>query len=463
MLPIPFDYLDKICMAASSREHGISSAPVWQLHVEGEFDEEVGALAIQALARRFPVVVSKAVSLHRGGSVQQARKLAYQPESPPDMGRLFNIVDLTDSPADFPAVQQRIFDNFMDLEQDYPVRITWVRRSASSGVLMMQQHHGIADGRAFFGLIGTLCRYYDAVLQGTLPRSIQPMAKLAEATVAEPSRWKRLLFRFPGTLMHIRNLVRYAFHPPDQLVSNLATDFTGHNQVIHHDVDTDLVRRIRGLKAASGHSTNDILTTAMALSLASWSEEQQHPVRWFNLLIPADIRPRNWSLESFANHLSSFLVDLDLRRYGDPLALLGSVHEQIRKQASRRAPLKKVLAEIAVAKMVSLARVRKAVFAPQRTILNFPFSNLVSLSPPDGEDRFFTSRWSAEQLRIMTPCAWLQGANTTVIKYNGQLSFNFNHTQSSVTTPLAQRLVSHYDLALMDLVDRLAGSRRSAE
>ena len=458
----PFDYLDTVCLAATSREHGISSALVWQLHVDGDLDEEVVQRALGALIRRYPVLVSRAVSMQEGRTLEASRRIAYEVDPAPRMDDLLHVVDLTGADHRFPEIQQGIFDHHIDMATDYPAQVTWVRRGGTRGVLMFQQHHGIADGRAFFRCLEDFCTYYDQALDGAVPEDIAPIQRIPEAIVAEPSAVRRFGARLIGTFLHMRNIVRYSLWPLDQLVSNQPGDYTGHNQVHHRWLEPERIEEIRQLRSHAGISTNDLLSSAMALALAEWSADHGHPVRRFNLLIPADVRPRPWTLESFANHLSSFLVDLTMDRYRGPLDLLDSLRDQIHRQARRRDHITKVLAEILVASLLPLGKIREAVFAPARSMLNFPFSNLVAISPTGNGGRLGTRRWLGDELRIMTPCAWLQGANTTVIRYGGRLCFNFNHKASMIDTPMVTGLADRFETRLGELVSQVDRRGRSA-
>lgn len=475
MTRIPLDYLDKICFGASSEERGVSSAPVWQLRIEGDFDEEVAARAMGFIAQRYPVLVSRVVSMQEGIPVLDAPFLAYAVDDEPRIDKLFRTLDLsgvvpqTDDQTKeaaiaeaFAAFQQEQFDHFIDLENDYPVRFIWVRRSASEGVLMIQQHHSIADGRAFFGLLEDFCVAYDQVLDGTLPSSAEPVPKLSEMLVAEAQPWRRARYRFYGTFMHMWNIVRYSFRPPDQLVSNTDKNFTGHSQHRHLDIDAEGLARIRSLRGATGYSPNDVLGGALARSLADWSESYGHPVRRFNLLMIADVRPRGVEIQSFGNHLSSFLVDFDLKRHEAPLALMEHLAREVRRQAKRSAPAKKILAEISFARRLSVAKIREAVYKQRYSMLNYSFSNLLGITPKGPGGRFAASRWSAEDLRIMTPSPWAQGLNTTALEYGGRICFNFNHKESIIDAAMVEDLKARYLLQIDGLVNQAlsAGPRK---
>jgi len=165
------------------------------------------------------------------------------------------------------------------------------------------------------------------------------------------------------------------------------------------------------------------------------------------------VRPRPWTLQSFANHLSSFLVDINLRRMPGLMDVVAAIRRQVQQQAARLAPYKKVISEIAVARTTTLGQVHKAVYRPQRTMLNFPFSNLIPISPIDNGGRLATRSWQGEALRIMTPCAWLQAVNTTVIRYAGRLCFNFNYKESVVDQSSVTRLGEIFLERLAAIVD----------
>jgi len=443
-LRLPFDYLDKVCVAATSREHGTSSAPVWQLGIRGRFDPEVAFHAVLALVRRYPVIASRAISAEPGRPFASARRLAWEADREPDRELLFHTEDVRGDPEALERLRQRLFDNHLDPETEYPVRFTWARSAAEEGVLFVQQHHAIADGAAFFDFVRDFCRFYDAALAGDVPEK-EPVPRLREDEVAVPDRARRLRYLVLGLIAHVVAAVRILLRPADPLASNVSADFTGANRVEHLVLPDTLVERVRAARTGTGLSLNDLLAGALALALSRWTTGRGMRLRRFNLLLLADSRPRGASVASFANHLCSFVVDFDLRRLSGPLAFARAVRAQVASQARRALPVKKLVAEVFVARLVALGTIRRLIFAGRRAVLNLPFSNLIPISPPE---RFRTAAWTAEGLRIMTPCLHLQGANVTVIRYSGGLCLNFNHKASAVPTEEVRRLVELFRSAI---------------
>ncbi|HEY3353714.1 MAG TPA: condensation domain-containing protein [Polyangia bacterium] len=436
---LPFDYLDTLCLAGTSAAHGVSSAPVWQLEIAGAVDEAVLRDAVAALARRYPVLAARAVA-PGGGALERARRLAYEVDPAPDLGRLCRVVDLRGDAAGLERVRAECFDTCLDLAAEYPARVTFARTAADRGVLFFQQHHGIADGAAFFALLQDLCRCYDG--QGSA--ALAPVPKLPEAEVAEPDPGRRRRARWAGYLYTLWDLVRALVRPPDPLRSNVGDDFTGHNRVLHLELDEAVLARCRRARAA-GLSVNDLLTGALALALSRWTRAAGLPLRRFSLMLLADMRPRDREVRSFANHLSSYVVDLDLRRGDGALALTRAVHDSVRRQAARRLPLKRLLAGIALVRRFRLGTLRRAVFGARRATLNTSFSNLLPLWPGG---RLATRAWTCERLLIMTPCLFRQGLNASVIHYAGRLCFNFNYKESIVDAASARLLVDGFAAAL---------------
>ncbi len=456
---IPLDYLDKLCLAGTSREHGISSAPVWQLLIEGHFDEDVARRAMKLLVRRYPILVSRVVADGANRPISQERALYYEVDSAPNWEALFWVEDLSGvSEEEFVDFRQRFFNHHIDMATDYPARFCWAKRGKERGVLFLQQHHSIADGKAFFALIRDFCQLYDASIEtadegeAEQALALEPILKLSEEVVAEAHPWKRRFFRMLGFFRHLGGLIKVLFASPDQLYSNRGLDYSGNNNVYHLYLDEGILEDLRALRASTGYSVNDFLSTAIALALYRWSLEKGIEVHHFNLLIPADARPRGKEIRSFANHLSSFLVDLYPERLADNKAWIAEVSRQIRFQAKHRIHLKKLLSEILVARLFTLGQLRDVVFKSEKTLINFPFSNLIPISPRENGGRFLTRHWVAERLEIMTPCGYLQGANTTVIHYNGSLCFNFNYKESIVSREEIERFASLFREILLELM-----------
>lgn len=201
-----------------------------------------------------------------------------------------------------------------------------------------------------------------------------------------------------------------------------------------------------------GLSSNALLSSALLTSLARWSV--RHGVRpgRTRLLLPVDVRPRDRTFDSFANHLSSVLLRCDLSRPPALLDLARDLSRQSARQQAVRLPWKRLLFETFAGRLLSVHALRKLVFEKRNLFACYSFSNLLPLGIPGaGAD----GRWSGhgfevESLEVTTPCTPPQGANTTVLRYGDKVSFNFNYKDSVLEPALAKDLVSSFEEALAE-------------
>lgn len=441
---LPLDYLDKLCLAGTTEAHGTSCAPVWQLLVQGQLDVPRLRTALARLAQRYPVLVSSVAARRPGKAWDAVARADYLVDPEPDVDALLEVVEVEDEAA-LEALRRRIFDHYMEVECDYLLRVIWAPTGPEGGVLFVQQHHAIADGKAFFELLADLCTLYDQAHDEPDAAWLVPVPRVPEAAMVEARPWARRWMALQGFGWHLRGLVRGLVARADALYSNRWSDEPGGNRVVHLLLDGAVLTRLRALKPGTGLSPNDALSAALALALARWSGDCGAPMRRSNLLLPADMRPRRDPPRSFANHISSYILEYDWRGPLDLAALTRSTHDQIRLQARHRAPHKRLVAETMVAGWLPVGLIRRTIYGASTTPFNLSFSNLIPISPPEP---LGTCDFTTTGLRILTPNGYLNGVNTTVIHYAGQLCFNFNHKEGVVSEAEARALMARFQEAL---------------
>jgi len=122
--------------------------------------------------------------------------------------------------------------------------------------------------------------------------------------------------------------------------------------------------------------------------------------------MPIDVRPREATFESFANHLSS--VQVRWRGRTDLRAL--QLAQQLRAAAApvlaARLPWKQVLFDGWLILKIPIDFLRRTLLVKRQLLTNFSFSNLVPLGTPGaGSDGLWRTRaLVVERLLITTPC-----------------------------------------------------------
>ena len=90
----PLDYMDRGCLVGTSKEHGCSNAPTWELQVTGRIDPGACLAALQALVRRYPTCASTLAP------VDEPKHYVVDPDPAPE--RIFAFHDLrAEGPATF--------------------------------------------------------------------------------------------------------------------------------------------------------------------------------------------------------------------------------------------------------------------------------------------------------------------------------------------------------------------------
>ncbi len=426
----PFQSLDKAFLAGTLAPWA-SFAPVWRLEYRGDVSEEQLLRALEWVLARYPWCSARAVNE------------AWVLSGDVDPRCQFKVLDLRGT-AD-PAREAALADRFLALECEPPFNLTWIRRSDDSGVLAFQQHHSLADGRAFLALLWDFVRCLDE-RSSPLPAGI--VARRAEREVL-PERGVWVFLR--GALHTLGELLLGNLKPLAPLFSNQGLDYTGGNRTQHLLVPSARIDGWRAWRTRLGLSVNDLLAGALCVALTRWSALNGARPGAHNLLMPIDVRPRD-GFTSFANHLSS----LQLRWSGRevrPLVLARELQRAAAPVLAARLPWKRILFDALLIRATPMRLLRSALLVKRQLLTNYSFSNLVPLGTPGaGSDgRWRTRTLVVERLLVTTPCTPPQGANTTVVRYADQVCFNFNFKDSALEARHVDALVREFSVALDEL------------
>jgi hypothetical protein len=432
----PFQALDKAFLAGTQAPWA-SFAPVWRLEYRGALTEEQLVRSLGWVLARYPWCAARV----------EKESAWVLPESI-DPRSQFSVLDLRGA-AD-PEREAALADRFLALEREAPFTLTWVRRADDAGVLVFQQHHSLADGRAFLALVSDFVRCLDATAS-PLASGIVPRLPEREAL---PERGFGAFVR--GALHTLGELILGNVKPLTPLFSNRGTDYSGSNRTRHLFVASSRLEAWRERRVKLGLSVNDLLAGALCVALSRWSAELGSPPGLHNLLMPIDVRPRE-GFESFANHLST----LQLRwrgREARPIELARELQRAAAPLLAARLPWKRILFDGFMMLATPMALLRKTLLVKRQLLTNYSFSNLVPLGTPGAaaDGRWRTGSIVIERLLITTPCTPPQAANTTVVRYGDDVCFNFNFKDSALRAEEVERLTAEFSRALDEVEQDLA-------
>jgi len=422
----PFESLDKAFLAGTQAPWA-SFAPVWRLEYRGTLTQPQLVRALGFVLARYPWAAARV------------------------QNEAWVLPEAIDAQAQFSAIdadaekETALADRFLELSTEAPLHLTWVRRGDDAGVLVFQQHHSLADGRAFLALVDDFVKCLDAE-SSPLPLGIVPRRREREAL---SSRGPLVFLR--GALHTVKELLLGNLRPLAPVFSNVGTDYSGGNRTLHHFVPRQRLEAWREPRTKKGLSMNDLLAAALCTALSRVSKSGGI----HNLFLPIDVRPRE-GFESFANHLSS--MQLRWRPMPTVLALAQALRDAAAPILAARLPWKRTLFDAWLVRLSPMALLRKTLLVKRQLLTNFSFSNLVPLGIPgaDADGKWHTNSLVIDRLLITTPCTPPQAVNTTVVGYGGDVCFNFNFKDSAVARADVEALVREFSVAL-DEVDRTLG------
>src|SRR5439155_20591431 len=132
-----------------------------------------------------------------------------------------------------------------DLFADFPMTLTLVRTADDACQLLFRQHHAIADGRAFIGLVADFAAFLEAARAGRRPppEALAPIGRRSEADALGLPAWRRIVDTLRGYAWLVGAVARGTANPVMQMVQNRSLDYRGDNGTVHWSVDDATLAR----------------------------------------------------------------------------------------------------------------------------------------------------------------------------------------------------------------------------
>ncbi|MGO8998185.1 MAG: condensation domain-containing protein [Polyangiaceae bacterium] len=442
----PCDYMDKAALAVTSREHGCTGTPTWELRVTGALDPEHVKRALADVAVRYPALTTKIQSLD--GVPPVARKYRYAHDPFFRVEAIFDVVEARNAEA-IAAVTRERRSRYLDLYTDFPVTLTMVITGDDSCRLLFRQNHAVADGRAFIALLVDFAAFLnDARAEWRpTPEALEPVGRRGEVEALGLSPVKQLAYTLGGFLWLLGALFRAAVTPLTPLLQNRSNDYSGENGTVHWVVSDAVLEPWNAARKRLQVSLNTLLTGALMLANQRVHRARGLPLGRTNAQLLMETRPRDKPFVSFANHLTFLDAEANLARVSDSAALLRSIQKQVERQRDHATPIKRLLIERAFVLVMPLEQIQKLIFDTKRPAYNLNFSNLIPLefAALGGEG------WRVDDVMITTPVAPRHGIVLTVIRYGGKVVFNFNYKTTAATREQTAELCGAFRTVLEEL------------
>ncbi len=443
----PCDHLDKGGLVVTNRERGCSATVTWRLVFTGALDPADVRTALADTVARYPTLTTKVQSLD--GTPAAATRFRYAHDPSFTLDGIFSVVDLREDPAALEPLLQEQRDRHLDLFTDFPLTLTLVRTGDSRGELVFRQHHAIADGRAFYGLMVDFAGFLEAARARRRPsaEALAPIGRRSELEAFGLGTARRFAWTVAGHFAFIGDFIGAARRPLSPLLQNRSNDYTGQNGTVHWRVDDSVLVSWNAVRKRIGCSLNSLLTAALFVANDRVGRARGVAAGRTVAQLLMETRPRDGGFVSFANHLATMKVEVDLARAPDLEPMARDIQAQVDVLRDSHRPIKRYLAERQWLALMTLQEAQPFIFETKFPAYQLDFSNLIALElPPLGGDG-----WSVDEIYPTTPVAPRTGIALTVIRYRGSLCFNFNYKASAVSRADTEALVVEFQSLLAAL------------
>ncbi|MBU47161.1 MAG: hypothetical protein CL920_00505 [Deltaproteobacteria bacterium] len=449
VVTFPFDYVDKGGVAVTSQEHGCSGTPTWKLVGTGDLKPEQVEEALTYLLQRYPQITTVVQALD--GHPEYAKDFRYAQMPGFSVDDIFTYIDARGEEERLTEIYTEVLNRFTDQFREPMVTMTLVQVTDDNWWLMCRQHHGMADGRAFIELLTDFATYLNTVRAGKEVDDalLTPIPKIPEADALQLSETQKKAYRREGYKWFVGAQLAKIFAPLSHFLQNDSNDYTGENRTMHWVLSDDVLTPWKGAQGKMNGSLNSILVGAVYEANRRWHKEMGRKLGRIAANLPMEMRPRDGSCRSFANHIGTLEVILPLHKMDSLAQMVPEIQRQVKEKRANEQVKKRLLCEHQLVSILPMDALRKIVFQSKKAMHNFSLSNLISLPFPTMEG----PGWKVDEVLITTPITPRIGILITLIHYNGKIIFNVNYKTSAATKEQTLALFRHFQQVLEEATE----------
>jgi NRPS condensation-like uncharacterized protein len=265
-----------------------------EVQVEGRLDESRLTDAAREAAARHPVARARMAD-SRGIDIR------YHWEIEEELGDVpLEVADCRDEPS-VERVRERALGCVPSLDDPPPFALTLIHRP-SGDTLILNIHHAAGDGIGALRLMGSILRAYagdDDPLPDVDPLEARDIGRIVSASLADRLSRGRAL---------IEHMARFATPPARVAPDGGVEDRPAYGFELIH-LDGDEAQAALALRR-DGATMNDVLIGALAVAIRRWNEQHEADGGRIALMMPVNLRPKEWRFDVIANFASYVTVHI---------------------------------------------------------------------------------------------------------------------------------------------------------
>lgn len=422
---VPFSAVDEAILLLDNE------AEPWSIQLEvrvsGSLDEERLRAAVSDAVRQHPMARARKVMAQLS-----ERGFTWEITGQPDVDPV-SVVDCADD-DELTATRAELQSRPVPVVESPPFRVR-LARHPDGDVVMLNVNHTAIDGFGSLRVLNSIARAYRRVPDPLPDIDALEARDLRESLAAEDPTTKA------RRLAVLAEKLRDVVAPTARLAPDGALEAPGYG---FHHVGLDEEQSKAVVSAELPGSVNDLLLAALHLAIAGWNEERNARTRRIGVMVPVNLRPKEWWEEVAGNFSLMVRVSTDSADRSSPEAVLESLSDQSGriKQGGTGAALMEVLGGLpSLPVWAKGAMSYLATMAGRRMADTAMLSNLGRL---DQAPSFGPEAGEAVEMWFSAPARMPMGLSMGVVTVGGRLFFSFRYRRAQFGPEACRRFADRY-------------------
>ncbi len=401
-----------------------------EVRVTGKLDEARLRSAVADALARHPMARAR-----KATSRLAERRFHWEITKVPDLDPVL-VVDCPDDDA-LAAARADLQSISIPLVESPPLRIR-LARHPDGDLVMLNVKHAAIDGFGAIRILRSIARSYWGLPDPQPDLELEATRDLRESLAAKDTseRARRMSM--------LADKLRDQLQPPARLAVDGGTEKPGYD--FHHvSLSAD---KTKALAAVEGGTVNDVLLSALHLAIAAWNDEHAVPSNRIGVMVPVNLRPKEWWEEMAGNFSLNVRVATIPEQRESPQTVLEVMADQSNriKKGGTGAALIEVLGGLPSLPIWAKQSVAPVLaFSGSRLVDTALLSNLGELDEPPS---FGPDAGDTTEMWFSAPSRMPLGLSMGTVTLGGRLHISYRYRHPQFDREAARRFAERYEAAL---------------
>ena len=401
-----------------------------EVRISGRLDEDRLRSAVAEALARHPMARAR-----KATSRLAERRFHWEITKVPDLDPLL-VVDCPDDDA-LAAARADLHSISIPLVESPPLRVRLVHHP-DGDLVMLNVKHAAIDGFGAIRVLRSIARSYWGLPDPQPDLELEATRDLRESLAAKDTseRARRLTM--------LADKLRDQLQPPARLAVDGGTEKPGYG--FHHVSLSP--EKTKALSAVEGGTVNDVLLSALHLAIAAWNDDHAVPSNRIGVLVPVNLRPKEWWQEMAGNFSLNVRVATNPADRESPEAVLNVMADQSNriKKGGTGAALIEVLGGLpSLPLWAKQPAALVLAFSGSRLVDTALLSNVGELDEPPS---FGPDAGDTTEMWFSAPARMPLGLSMGTVTLGGRLHVTYRYRHPQFDREAARRFAERYEAAL---------------